>query len=188
MPSTQEKPRRTIGQQFRIAVIVSAIYVWAYFATVYFIAPIQSRFLPAVTMSVLFLPHGLRVLTAWLYGWRSSLFLAPGALACNLHFAGPQAFDLNIVLGTVIGLLSAPFAFTLARAITLTELRPHKTSVSALLAVGVLASFVNFTGLGLVRGFGPIESAVTFIGDINGLLLSIMIVGMTISLLQKSKR
>ena len=72
---------------------------------------------PSTIMSSLFLPHGVRVLAAWLYGWRSILFLLPGALLCNLHFAGDRAFDRDILFGTAASLIAAPLAFAIGRSL-----------------------------------------------------------------------
>ena len=35
---------------------------------------------------------GVRVLSAWLYGWKSVAYLLPGAVLCNQHFA---LFDMG---------------------------------------------------------------------------------------------
>lgn len=161
----------------RLCLFVSAIYVWAYFATVHLVVPMQQVIFPATVMSLLFLPHGLRVLTAWIYGWRSVAYLAPGAVLCNLHFAGPRAFDADILLGTTASLVSAPLAIALLRLAKRRVGVPlGQTPLSTVLETGVVASFLNLSALGLAYGLVPTESVVIFAGDMSGLLVALLLV------------
>ena len=173
------------SEAWRIAVI-SALYVWAYFVTAYLVAPLQSALLPSVVMSLLFLPHGVRVLAAWLYGWRSLAYLLPGAVLCNLHFAGQRAFAPDVLAGTLASLLAAPLAFLLLRAaFPRIALSVGRTRLPAILAVGLLASVLNLTALRAAFGLAPAEGAVILLGDTAGLLLSLAIVRATVHLAGK---
>lgn len=157
----------------KAAGIVSAIYVWSYFMTVHLITPVQSAYLPSFTMSLLFLPHGVRVLSAWIHGWRSVLYLLPGAVLCNLHFAGDRAFQSDVLLGTLGSLIAAPMAFALVRQVMPgLPLSVGRTRLFAVLGVGFLASVFNLTFLRLAYGLAPLEGVVIFVGDTSGLLLS----------------
>ena len=60
-------------------VIVSVSYIAAFTVTNGFILPLQKILLSDVPVifSVMFLPHGIRVLAIWLLGWRGALYLIP---------------------------------------------------------------------------------------------------------------
>lgn len=169
-------PRAAWGHA-KLSAVVSAIYIWAYFGTVYVIAPVQSALLPSVVMSLLFFPHGVRVLTAWLYGWRSVAYLLPGAVLCNLHFAGERAFAPDVLLGTMASLAASPFAFwAVRRSLPQIDTTPGRTRQSTVVAVGFLASVLNLTALKAAYGLEPLEGVVIFIGDTSGLLASMLVV------------
>lgn len=162
------------------------LFVWSYFMSVEVVSPLQQALFPTTFMSFLFLPNGVRVLAAWLYGWRSALFLSPGALLCNLHFAGPRAFDADILLGTAASLLAAPFAFVLARRMGgAAQLAVGKTRVPALLAVGSMASVFDVLALSLAYGLDPLDIVATLIGDIGGLAASLLILWLGLKLLPR---
>lgn len=173
-------------RHLRVGGVSSALYVWAYFATVHFIGPAQHVLLPASVMSLFFLPHGVRVLTAWLYGWRSVLYLLPGAMLCNLHFAGDRAFSPEILLGTAFSLVSAPFAFVAMRWLfPAWPLRVGVTPLRKVVLVGAVASVLNLSALTLTYGLVPMDMAVTLIGDIGGLALSLVIVWVVIRVVER---
>lgn len=173
----------------RLMAVVSVIYVWSYFLTVSVVAPVQSMVLPATAMSVVFLPHGVRVLAAWMYGWRSVGYLLPGAMLCNLHFAGDRAFDPVILSGTLASLVSAPLAFAAVRRFWgrrggRIATAPGETRLQTVLLVGAAASVLNLTGLQLAYGLAPAEGAVILVGDVTGLALSMLVVWATLRLLK----
>jgi hypothetical protein len=170
----------------KAAGFVSALYIWSYYLTVAIVAPIQQELLPAVVMSLVFFPHGVRVLAAWLYGWRSFLYLLPGALLCNFHFAGEAALSLASLSAMTASLVAAPLAFNLARKLfpALTT-SPGKTNLRTVMLVGFLASAFNLAGLQAIHSLYPIEGAVIFIGDTNGLILSLAMVWLVLKLVAK---
>lgn len=167
---------RSLRTHAKLGVAVSVIYVWSYFCTVYVVAPVQSALVPSTVMSLLFLPHGVRVLAAWLYGWRSVVYLLPGAVLCNLHFAGDRAFAPDVVLGTLASLVASPVAFFLVRrAMPHLETALGRTRQSTVVLVGFLASVLNLTALRLAYGLEPQEGVVIFVGDTSGLLASMLV-------------
>jgi hypothetical protein len=173
-----------LPRQVGLCVAVSALYIWAYFLMASVVMPVQQALFPTMVMSFLFLPHGVRVLTAWLYGWRSVLFLLPGAVLCNLHFAGDRAFDADILFGTAASLLASPMAFAEARRIGGTgQLAVGRARMPTLLAVGIMASVFNLLALSVAYGLDPLESAVILIGDTGGLVAALLIVWLGLKLL-----
>ena len=59
--------------EVRNAIYVTLAYVLASSVVTWLVAPIQPIFIPEVTLfaALIFPPHGVRVLSAWLFGWRS---------------------------------------------------------------------------------------------------------------------
>lgn len=164
--------------------VLSAVYVWAYFLSVALVMPLQEMLLPTTAMSILYLPHGVRVLAAWLYGWRSSLFISPGAFLCGLHFAAHHTLGANFVVGLFASLLVSPLAFALARFVFGRErFGVGVVRVPVLFAVGILASVFNLTVLRLAYGLSPFEGMVILIGDSMGLIVALIIVWLGLKLL-----
>ena len=62
------------------AIIVLA-YILCHGVTTLVVSPLQSAILPDVTIfaSLVYLPHGVRVLSTWAYGWKAIPALAVGA-------------------------------------------------------------------------------------------------------------
>lgn len=160
----------------KVGAVVSVLYVWAYYMTVSVVTPVQAALIPSAVMSLLFLPHGVRVLSAWIYGWRSVPYLLPGAVFCNLHFAGDRAFEPEMVAGVILSLLAAPVAFAAVRRLFGAQaVAVGQVRVAAVVGIGFLASVLNLTGLKLAYGLAPVEGAVIFVGDALGLLVSLVI-------------
>lgn len=63
-------------------IIITVIYLISFGLTIYWLLPVQEMFAPemAAFASLLFLQHGVRVLSAWLLGWKSIVLIAPVAL------------------------------------------------------------------------------------------------------------
>ena len=94
--------------------IVVLSYLASYLLVTKVINPIQSQYiLNSELVSLLFLPHGVRVLTCVLYGPRLGAFylfsatLLTGFLVGNLSDYNPLTLTLLYVMGT----LSVPIAF-----------------------------------------------------------------------------
>lgn len=173
-----------VQRQLRVCFVVSCLYVWAYFLTVALVLPLQLALLPQTVMSLIFFPHGVRVLAAWLYGWRSIPYLLPGALLCNLHFAGSRAFDPDILFGTAASLACAPFAFSIARRfLNDAAIAVGSARLTVLIAIGLTASVINLICLRIAYGLPTTEGAVIFVGDSIGLLLCLGILRLALRVL-----
>ena len=84
------------------------------------VTPIQSVFLPEMTVfaSLIYLPHGVRVLATWAYGWKAIPALIVGASLSVLLFSPSE--DLNflepaLIESLLVGAASAYIAFELLR-------------------------------------------------------------------------
>lgn len=164
--------------------VLSVLYVWAYFMSVALVLPLQEMLLPTTAMSILYLPHGVRVLAAWLYGWRSVLFLLPGALLCGLHFAANSAVHADFAIGVIASLLASPLAFAVARFVFGSEIfKVGVVRVPVLMAVGLLAAVFNLVALRLAYGLHPLDGLVILIGDTGGLIVTLIILWLGLKLL-----
>ena len=69
----------SIKEHLQNFVIVSVFYITAYSLTLGFVAPLQQMLFSNVIteLSLLFLPHGVRVLVVYFFGWRGVLYLIP---------------------------------------------------------------------------------------------------------------
>ena len=99
------------------ATIVTAAFVLSYQLVGYVIDPIQSVFLTTGYASLLFLPHGVRVLAVFLYGpGPASVYLLIAALVSLL--LSDNHVDksvLTIIMQTLTGALCAPVAYQLLK-------------------------------------------------------------------------
>jgi len=76
--------------QIRYFGVTVVAYILAHGLTAMLITPLQARLLPDVTSfaSLLYLPHGVRVLATWLLGRVAILPLCVGAFLSEWMFAG----------------------------------------------------------------------------------------------------
>ena len=147
------------------------------------IMPIETMMVErnATLVSLLYLPHAVRVLGAWMVGPKSILALIPASI-CGYFFAmRPEtgAFTPADFIIPIIGALCAPVAFELMRFVRI-DVYPKSTGVISwrtLVFAGLLSSIVNsFFSTLFLGGRFPIED--TFhvltafvIGDVMGLVI-----------------
>jgi hypothetical protein len=172
------------AKQFLIAfATVTGGYLLAYFVTHFAVTPVQSQFFPEITQhaSLLFLPHGVRVLTAWLYGWKSLLLLSPVSVGTGMFFWGVENYGLYDYLAALTGAASAALAFGILAHFG-RELRFERRGDihwRDVFWVGIVASIVNSAGMSLIFDSSVGVTAVRLAGDILGLgaLLLVMMYG-----------
>ena len=70
--------KQITGKGIGAFVIVSIAYIASYTVTSGLISPIQNMILPDIPIAgMLFLPHGIRILAAYYYGWKALPLLLP---------------------------------------------------------------------------------------------------------------
>jgi hypothetical protein len=100
---------------FSPEVVVFIGYVVAFFLMQYVARPIQDVFAPTLVGTLLFLPHGVRVIGAWLFGYRSILPLVLGEVF-GMYFMGYFHLPIDAILqGAVVGGVSCFIAFEMFR-------------------------------------------------------------------------
>ena len=90
--------------------IVVAAYVLCHGITAFVVEPVQELFIPHVTIfaSLIYLPHGVRVLATWMLGWKAIIPLFIGSYLSNVLFTpdeGRAVIDPVILQSTLAGAL-----------------------------------------------------------------------------------
>ena len=168
--------------------IIVFVYVVCHGLTALVVTPIQSVFLPEVTVfaSLMYLPHGVRVLATWAYGWKAIPALMVGSSLSAWLFSPSE--DLNflepaLLESLLVGAASAFIAFEFARfaGYNLYFGGSVKLRWKGMIAVGALASLINSLGQTLV--FSDLidweviigVSAVYAAGDLIGLIVCMVV-------------
>ena len=168
--------------------IIIAAYVLCHGLTALVVTPVQSIVLPEITVfaSLVYLPHGVRVLATWILGWKAVPALVAG-VSISAWIWSPSE-DLNFLEpalagGILVGSASAFVAFEIARLVGINVYLggSRRLKWKGLIAVGALSSVVNSFGQTLVySGIIDLEKvigvwAVYAIGDLVGLIVCMVV-------------
>ncbi|WP_442041998.1 hypothetical protein [Pseudogemmobacter sp. W21_MBD1_M6] len=164
------QPSGELAIQF---IAVSACYVVAYMVTISLTPFVEVRFGPEATSaaSLLFLPHGVRVLSAWLLGWRSIPLLIPATYLTHYNYYGSAAFTVPNIVAASFGVTCAVFSFWFLSRIGW-DFRPNdikKANWTDVAFAGCFASVLNSIGQNYVYDTPLMMTAAFFVGDIAGM-------------------
>lgn len=173
-------------------VFASTAYIIAFFLTFGAIMPIQQLFFVEFTSfaSLLFLPHGVRVLSAWLLGWRSVIALLPGVIFTYAYIGGTNVFMPSRMAGIAISVLAAPLVFEVIARLW-KDIRPSETAEPCwpcVMGAGVAAAIVVGIMTNVAFGSPPLDYFAFFIGDIAGLFFLMLILMLIFRRIRKSAR
>ena len=174
-----------VAQNF---LIIVAAYVLCHGITAFVVKPVQELFIPHVTIfaSLIYLPHGVRVLATWMMGWRAIIPLFTGSYLSNLLLTSNEVravTDPVILQSVTVGALSAYVAFGLMKA-SGRDIAANGGRIMDwkwLLIVGAIASVVNSVGQsivysGLILPDEALATLATFaVGDLVGLALNMFV-------------
>ena len=135
-------------------------------------------------VSLLYLPHAVRVLGAWMVGPKSVLVLIPASI-CGYFVIRPDTGPLTQAdfIIPMVGALCAPIAFELMRVVRI-DVYPKSTGVISwrtLVFAGLLSSIINsFFSTLFLEGRFPIEETFDvltrfIIGDVMGLVVVLLV-------------
>ena len=135
-------------------------------------------------VSLLYLPHAVRVLGAWMVGPKSVLALIPASI-CVYFVTRPDTGSLTQAdfIIPMVGALCAPVAFELMRIVRI-DVYPKSTGVISwrtLVFAGLLSSIINsFFSTLFLEGRIPIEDTFNvltrfIIGDVMGLVVILLL-------------
>ena len=160
--------------------VIFISFVLAYALVDFVVEPIQHQFLNSSTMagSLLFIPHGIRVLAVWLCGVRAILPLIVSEFAGGIFLWQPD-LGLDVLLGSsMVGGLCVYLTFEVFRLAGI-EMRPDGkdsalTNWKSLILIASIASVFNSIGKQIFFGsLAPLTDeimtlAMFWIGDTLG--------------------
>ncbi|TMV03817.1 hypothetical protein FGK63_18700 [Ruegeria sediminis] len=154
-------------------VLASAAYVLASLLTFEVLSPLQNVFFPEYSSkaSLLFLPHGVRVLAAWLLGWRAVPALLPGVFIVFAYMGGADVFLPSRLWAIFVAVISAPAVFHGLKLLGW-DLFPQpgrKPCWACVMVAGTLASVLLSVLTNAAFGSPTEEYVAYLIGDISGL-------------------
>ena len=132
---------------------------------------------PTFAASLLFFPHGVRVLSAWAFGWRSLPFLLPVTYLSNYLNFGADGFQIENILAASFGVTCAILSFWFLALIGLDFRlgRARDENWKNIALVGCFASMLNSAGKSYFYGNPPFIGASLFFGDVAGMLATMLI-------------
>lgn len=168
--------------------IVVAAYILAHGVTASVVTPVQSIFMPEYTVfaSLIYLPHGVRVLATWAFGWKAIPALIIGVSMSAWLFSPTHDLDFlkpALMMGILVGAFSAFLAFELVRRVGYDCYFGSSRNLNwkAMMIIGAIPSIINSVGqtivfsglLGLDRL--PVSLAIYAVGDLVGLIVCMVV-------------
>jgi hypothetical protein len=165
--------------------VVTFTYLGLYLIQVNIILPLEKTYFGNLTeyASLLFLPHAVRVIAAWLLGPKAILALFPASVI-SLHFYEPiSAQGLGYYLYILFSSASAIIAFEFLKLMKI-DIYPRGERMSSwrnVLFAGFLASFFNsLGGVYFIEAIPDTDALFELIyrfiiGDVLGLLVSMFV-------------
>ena len=151
----------------------SLAYVVASLLTFEVLTPLQNVFFPEYPsrVSLLFLPHGVRVLAAWLLGWRAVFALLPGVFLVFALLGGSDVFLPSRLMAIVIAVTTVPAVFYMCKwaGRDLFPRPDRKPCWSCVMGVGIITSFLVSGLTNIAFDSARAEYVAFLIGDISGL-------------------
>lgn len=160
-------------------VAVSGLFIISLLVSVFAWEPIQNYFFGEFVhhASLLYLPHGVLVLAAWLMGWRASWALLPGVIFVFWWYGGMNIILPSRLLAMFFAVTVAPFTFTLLARLNW-DIRPQDEvdpCWPCVMAAGALISVIKSALINVTLGSTPTEYVAYVIGDIAGLFFLMLI-------------
>jgi hypothetical protein len=127
--------------------------------------------------ALVFLPHGVRVLVAWLYGYRSILLLAPASYLTHYYRIELVSFDLALVIAPIFGIICAAFTFDVCARLGF-DVRLKSRFIAnwrSVFLVGALSSVLNSLGTNFAHGNDFKTTTAYWFGDVCGLFVTMFL-------------
>jgi len=168
--------------------IVVAAYILARGVTALVVTPVQTIFMPEYTVfaSLIYLPHGVRVLATWAFGWKAIPALIIGVYMSAWVFSPTHDLDLlkpALIMGILVGAFSAFLAFELVRCVGYDGYFGRSVNLNwkAMIIIGTISSIINSVGQTLVYsgllGLDKIPGSLVIfaVGDLVGLIVCMVV-------------
>jgi len=153
--------------------VISAAYIVAFTLMLGLVTPLQSILLPEITqyVSLLFLPHGVRVLALHYYGWKAIIYLLPSSTLMWFVVNFGTELDASLV-AIIVSLLACYVGVGAVRWITKVSEDDYQSwSWKMLLLAGAICSILNSLSLSFLHFSAPDPSLILgyIIGDTAGM-------------------
>ena len=159
-------------EHFQNFIVLAIAYVVSFSLTMSIISPLQAILLPSVSnsISVLFLPHGVRMLAAHYFGWKSIVYLLPPSYLMYALMIQTHG-DILPFTAPLVSLIAAYLGMTLI--VCLADISSRDLRISTwkwLLLGGFIGSIFNGLGIGLLLGNISLSTQMIgyAIGDVSG--------------------
>ncbi|AML50147.1 hypothetical protein [Falsihalocynthiibacter arcticus] len=178
-------------------ILVTSAYLVCFYATFLIILPFQNAVFGTIPVyaSLLYLPHGVRVLVARFYGWKAVLFLTPATLQTHYYISGWKGGAETNLISVGVSILCAPLSFWIFEKVKNAVGKGAKPDFDwrSLLIVGVMASLINAMALNMYHSdLAPSEILRAFlaylIGDISGQFFLMFLLMMSFRWARKLER
>ena len=153
---------------------VTVAYVATYSMTNGFFTPLENILAPNIpsNVSLMFIPHGVRVLTFYFFGLWGYLYLAPVVWVMWALEVYGQSNDGYLSIGIFISLFACHFGVEICKRLFQTNGKQGGLGFNwkQLLAAGTIGSLLNSTGLTWLYNstFEPLTFAGYLFGDVAG--------------------
>ena len=162
----------------KVTLVVSFAYLVAFFATFKILIPVQDMFFPvfASHASLLFLPSGVRVLAAWLLGWRSVVALGPGVFVAFYYVAGTEALEPTRVSAILIAIAVPATTFRAFQLLgwNIAPQPDQRPCWPCVMCAGTVISILSSVLTNYALGNSSPDYLAYLIGDFFGLLFLMM--------------
>ncbi len=141
-----------IGPNFWFLILAAmGLYGTAFIASQSIIVPLQATLIPSISgfACLVFLPHGVRVIMAWLYGWRSLIPMTIAHFAVGYIFFDPaELLVRHYLLAALIGGSVAIWACEILRLSGYPIFAKEGPDMNwrKLIVIGFIASILNSVG------------------------------------------
>lgn len=162
-------------QHFTNFLIVSVAYIVAFSLTLGFVVPLQTMLLANVpiTISLLFLPHGVRILAFYFFDWKAIFYLMPASfLMIFLSMRSGVPVPLE---SAIISICACYVGYRLGTLVVSDDTNNFgKQKWKFFLFVGTLSSILNGAAFSIVKGSvsAPMTTLGYVIGDMAGLMVA----------------
>ncbi|WP_209509587.1 MULTISPECIES: hypothetical protein [unclassified Ruegeria] len=170
--------------------IISLAHLLAFGISIYILLPLQAQYTPELApyASLLFLPHGVRILSAWMMGWKAIPLFAPTALLTHWMNFGVAGFTLAGLAGVFSGIVCAAVTFwTLARIGMDFRITANRAANwRDVMVAGAIASAINTFGMGWAFSHNTDTLIGYFIGDVSGLFACMLILMLAFKVMRET--
>jgi hypothetical protein len=161
---------------------VTITYIICFALTFWAVFPLQTQMIPSISAFAMlfFLPHGVRTLSAWLYGRRSCILLIPGSFLTQILLIGTNGLTLATTLGCMVGAVSASMAFGILEVLGYhrEDFERNKKAWLLILIAAAVASVINSVGTNWFLEGNAASVIIYLLGDISGTALLFFILSL----------